>query len=405
MKKVLILSLAYFPKHVGGAEVSIKEITDRIQDIEFHLICNRYDATLAKVEKFGNVTVHRIGFARMTASAEDLKRFPLYLNKPLYQFLAAWTALRLHREHRFDAMWAMMAHSCGVPAAIIKMVHPEIRYVLNLQEGDPIPYIERKMRFLWPLFKRAFTKADIIQCLSTYLAGWARARDFKGVIEIVPNGVDVAHFSQSYADAQINEVRDMLGKRMGDVYLVSTSRMVAKNALDDVIRALAHLPPHVKFVNFGFGPDRAVLEEVAKSAGVADRVQLLDHPGLEALPKYLRACDVFVRPSRSEGFGISFVEAMAAGLPVIATQEGGIADFLFDEKRNPGVPITGWAVDKDVPEQVAQAVRDIMENPEKVRAVVATARQMVTDTYDWNHVAARMRSKVFAPLLGEKSLA
>ena len=93
------------------------------------------------------------------------------------------------------------------------------------------------------------------------------------------------------------------------------------------------------------------------------------------------------------------MEAFAAGLPVIATQEGGIADFLFDEKRNPEMPITGWAVDVDSPEQVAGAVKDIMEHPEKMRAVTATARALAEEKYDWDIVARDMREKVFLPLL------
>ena len=55
---------------------------------------------------------------------------------------------------------------------------------------------------------------------------------------------------------------------------------------------------------------------------------------------------------------------MAAGLPVIATQEGGIADFLFDAVRNPDKETTGWAVDKDSPEQIAEAVREIVASRE-----------------------------------------
>jgi glycosyltransferase involved in cell wall biosynthesis len=88
---------------------------------------------------------------------------------------------------------------------------------------------------------------------------------------------------------------------------------------------------------------------------------------------------------------------MAVGLPVIATQEGGIADFLFDAKRNPDKETTGWAVDKDSPEQIAQAVRDIIAHPEQVARVTATAKKLVRDKYDWNLIAEQMR-KVFAGL-------
>ena len=60
MKKLLIFSMAYHP-HVGGAEVAIKEITDRIADIEFHMVTMRFSRTEPEVEKIGNVLVHRIG--------------------------------------------------------------------------------------------------------------------------------------------------------------------------------------------------------------------------------------------------------------------------------------------------------------------------------------------------------
>ena len=123
------------------------------------------------------------------------------------------------------------------------------------------------------------------------------------------------------------------------------------------------------------------------------------------LPKYLAAADIFIRPSLSEGMGNSFIEAMAASLPVIATQEGGISDFLFDEKRNPDKPITGWAVDKDSPDGIVAAVKAIMGNPEKVRAVTATAKQMVIEKYDWAVVAKDMREKVFERALGMSPVA
>ena len=58
-------------------------------------------------------------------------------------------------------------------------------------------------------------------------------------------------------------------------------------------------------------------------------------------------------------------------------------------------------MDKDSPEQIAEAVKDIMARPEKVRAVVATAKQMVIEKYDWDIIAKQMREKVFGRLLGK----
>ncbi len=395
MKKVLIFSLAYFPKHVGGAEVAIKEITDRVSDIEFHMVTLRFDSTLPKVEKVGNVLVHRIGFSVANPSMADLKKFPLHLNKAIFQFLAFFKALRLHAMYRYDAVWAMMAHSCGVPAGLFKTFVPKVKYLLTLQEGDPPEQIIRTMRVFGPLFRRGFTTADVLQPISSFLERWGRSMGFKGESYLVPNAVNTAHFSKDFSPVLIDEIKDRLGKKLGDVFVITTSRLVHKNAIDDVINALPLLPEHVRFIVLGIGPDEVKLKELAKKNGVSERVTFVGQVGHEELPKYLKASDIFIRASRSEGMGNSFVEAMAAGIPVIATQEGGLADFLFDEKRNPSLPITGWAVDKDSPEQIARAIQEIMERREKVRAVVATAKAMVMEKYDWNLIARDMREKVF----------
>jgi glycosyltransferase involved in cell wall biosynthesis len=117
------------------------------------------------------------------------------------------------------------------------------------------------------------------------------------------------------------------------------------------------------------------------------------------LLNYLKNSDIFIRPSLSEGFGNSFVEAMAVGVSVIATQEGGIADFLFDAKRNPEKETTGWVVDTKNPKQIAEAVKDILDNPEKTNQVIETAKKMVIEKYDWNIVAKDMREKVFENII------
>lgn len=400
-KKILIFSLDYYPGEVGGAEVAIKEITDRVSpdEIEFHLLTLHYDKAMAKQEQIGNVLVHRIGFGWKNPTIADRKKFPLHLNKHLFQFTGAFKALRLHRKYKYDGIWAMMAHSCGVPAAIFKWFHPEVKYLLTLQEGDPPEHIEKLAKPIWKLFKRAFTTADTIQVISTFLGKWAIRMGYPKEPVLVPNAVNTAHFAQEVPSEEVDAMKEKLGKKEGDVFLVTTSRIVYKNALDDVISALPLLPSHVHFLIYGGGPDREKLEAQAKTLGVSDRAHfqgLIDH---EDMPPMLRACDIFIRPSRSEGMGNSFVEAMAARLPVIATQEGGIADFLFDAKLNPEKQTTGWAVDKDAPDQIALAVLDILKDKEKVLQVTNTAYTMAVTKYDWNLIARDMETRVFQSLL------
>lgn len=398
MKRILIISQAYHP-FVGGAEVAVKELTDRITNLEFHMVTNRFDSTLPRVEQVGRVLVHRIGFGLPHPSAEDLKRFPLNLNKPLFQFFAAWKALQLHRTYRYDCVWATMAHAAGVPAGLFKRRRPEVKLLLNLQEGDPIPYIEKKMLPIWPLFADVFRRADLVQALSTYLADWARVRGFQGPIKIVPNGVDYQRFAEPVPAARVESIRSACHLQSQDTVLVTTSRLVLKNGLDTVIRALPLLPSQVKFLVLGTGPEQTNLKTLAQQLNVSGRVVWAGHVPHVDIPAYLQASDIFIRPSRSEGFGASFVEAMAAGLPVIATQEGGLKDFLFDPTRNPECAPTGLAVNSDNPEDITQAVKTYRDNVGLRTQIIDNARRMAHEKYDWGLLSRQMRDKVFAQLL------
>lgn len=403
-KKILIFSLSYYPRFVGGAEIAIKEITDRIssKEIEFHILTLRFDNNLPKQEKIGNVLVHRIGFTKKNPTISDLKKFPLFLNKVFFQFGAFWYARKLHKKNKYDAVWAMMAHSTGIPAGLFKTFNKKIPYILTLQEGDPIPYIKKKMWPVYSLFKRAFTKADTVQAISNYLGSWAREMKFKGSLEIIPNGVAIKHFSQEYSENELRELKNSLGKKENDVFLITTSRLVKKNAIDDVIKSLKKLPENTKFLVLGDGPDKEKLEKLVSDFGLQKRVLFLGNIDHFELPKYLKISDIFIRPSLSEGMGNSFIEAMVVGLPVIATQEGGIADFLFDEKRNPNKETTGWTVDVKSPEQIAEVVKDILANPEKVKKVKESAYNMVLKKYDWNLIAEKMQKEVFEKVLYKK---
>lgn len=399
MKRILIFSLAYYPNQVGGAESSIKDITERIDpsNIEFHMVTLRYNSDFAKTEKVGNVLVHRIGLTKKNPKFEDLSKMPLDLNKPLYQFLAAAKANQLHKKYKYDAIWAMMAHSAGVPAVIFKLTHPKIKYFLTLQEGDPIEHIEKTMRPLWPLFTRAFTRADRVQVISTFLANWAKKRGVPNEkIELIYDGANPRDLKESVSEQEVVELKKTLNKKSDEIYLVNTARLVQQKANDDVIRALKLLPDNIKFLLVGDGPDEEMLKNLAKELELEDRVIFTGRVDRSEVTKYRKASDIFVCPSRSEGLGHALLSAMASRLPVIATQEGGLAEFIFDAQKNPDKEATAWAVEKDNPEQIAAAVKDILSNPEKTKKITDAARKMVEQKYDWDMIARDMQTKIFS---------
>ena len=377
--RILIFSLAYLP-HVGGAEVALKEITDRISDIEFHILTLNFGGE-AREEKIGNIFVHRIG------------NNSSYISKILFAPRAAFAARRLHIATPFDACWAMMSYML-FPIVLMRLLNIRIPYLLTLQEGDPWQIMFSRWFILpfRPLLSIGFKNASAVQSISTYLARWARRMGYQSDVQVIPNGVDVVRFARVP-----HSVRDT----SKHATLVTTSRLVHKNAIDDVIRALALLPDTVHFSIYGIGPDEGALQALVKKLSIGHRVAFKGHIDHSELPRVLGECDIFIRPSRSEGMGNSFIEAMAAELPVIATQVGGIADFLFDAKRNPDTETTGWAVDVDSPEQIAEAVKDILAHPEQVAQVKARAKKLVALNYDWNHVAQKMKT-LFDRLLENK---
>jgi glycosyltransferase involved in cell wall biosynthesis len=399
MKKILIFSLDYLPGTISGAEAAIQEITDRIsqEEIEFHMVTLYYDSATPRAEKIGNVHIYRVGiFGKPHASLLERRAFPLHYNKHFFQFAAAVKALILHTRYRYDGIWAVMAHGTGVPASLFKLVHPKVPYILTLQEGDPPEHIERIMKPVWPLFKRAFTKANCIQSISSFLAAWARKMGYEGEIKIIRNGANPESIKPTFDQSEVVDLKNKLGKKEGDIFLVNTARLVHQKGFDTTIRALLHLPAHVRFLIVGGGPDEEMLKKLTEDLKLQDRVIFTGQVERSEVSKYRFAGDIFVGPSRSEGLGNAFLSAMACRLPVIATQEGGIADFLFDAKRDPEMGTTGWAVDKDSPEQIAQAVLEILAHPEIVKEVTARARTMVEQEYDWDIIAKKMKDEVFS---------
>lgn len=401
-KKILIFSLDYLPGTISGAESAIEDITNRISpdEIEFHMVTMHYDSNVPRQATFGNVTCHYVGlFGKPDATLEQRRQWPLHLNKYYFQFAAGVKGWRLHRKHAYDGAWAMMAHGAGVPAVIFNLL-TGVPFALSLQEGDPPEYIERKAKPVWPLFKRAFTKATVLQAISDFLADWGKRMGHTKPIPVIRDGANPDNVHPNFSEAEALAVRDKLGKKDGDIYLITAARLVEQKAIDVVLRALTLLPEHIHFVVLGGGPLEAELRALAEELGVSKRVKWVGQVERSEVPVYRNTivADIFVHPSRSEGLGHTCLSAMAGHLPVIATQVGGFADYIFDAKRNPDKAPTAFAVDVDAPEQIAEQVQYILDHPAETKEITDRARRMVEEEYDWDKIALRMKEEVFNPL-------
>jgi glycosyltransferase involved in cell wall biosynthesis len=208
---------------------------------------------------------------------------------------------------------------------------------------------------------------------------------------VVPNGVDVEHFSREVPHEDLEAVKRAIGKGPDDIFLVTASRLVEKNAIGDIVSALAYMPANVKLLILGQGELEKPLRERVKKLRLEERVEFLGFIGHEDLPTHLKACDIFIRPSLSEGFGNSFIEAMAARIPVIATRVGGIVDFLKDKE-------TGLFCEVNSPEDIARKAEIFIRDRNLRDEIVENAFRMVRERYDWSLVASDMKEKAFDPL-------
>lgn len=367
-KRVLIFSLAYYPVE-GGAEIAVKEITDRISDIEFDVITMCFSPTHLEKEKIGNCTIYRISGGLG------------YLSKILFVPHAALFALKLNRTRKYEALWAIMTYMT-FPVVLMRLLGNRTPYIITLQDGDPFAHVFNRPRILIfkPLLLYGFRHADKVQVISNYLAKWAKMMKTKREIALIPNGVNFGKFS--------THAQHPLDNEGSQTSLITTSRLVEKNGVEDIIDALEFLPVNVKLKILGTGILESKLKQKTKDRRLEARVEFLGHISNDQLPKYLHEADIFVRPSLSEGQGISFIEAMAAGLPVIATNVGGIPDFLRDRE-------TGLFCKVNDPKSIADKVMEYVNNPKLVTKIVENARKMVEEKYDWDLIAKRMKEEIF----------
>ena len=387
---IFIFSTAYHP-FIGGAEVAIEEITKRLSaSFRFFIFTARLRRDLPKREVRGDVVIIRIGFGT---------RF----DKFLLPFLGALSVLRVSRREQPNMYWAVMA-SWGSGAAYLANI---IRFrncvpvVLTLQEGDSEAHIRRSrlglIGFSW---RRALLRTNYLTAISNYLRDAAFRYGYSGPARVVPNGVDCTQFSNDFSRNDLTKLRVRLGFGVRDLIVITTSRLSPKNGVDTLIRAVAELAGNyrersIRLLVVGDGEERPALEALARELGVGENVVFAGAVVPREIPSYLFVADIFARPSRSEGLGNSFLEAMAAGLPIIGTLVGGIPDFLEDG-------VNGLACRPDDPIDLAEKIMRLAGDAELRSRISEAGKKTVQGGFRWDSIAP-VYQKIFEQAMFPKN--
>lgn len=174
---------------------------------------------------------------------------------------------------------------------------------------------------------------------------------------VIPTGTDIEPFQK--ADGK--SVRQEQGWQ-DETVLISVGRLAPEKNWDTLIRAFAKVSlhhPEWRLVLIGDGPGRDGLQSLAAELGIAERVTFLGSLPFDKIPRYLKAADAFSFASVTETQGLVTIEAMAAGLPVIAVDGSGTRDIVEHGKE-------GFLVEND-PDALAKGIDELLSDPQRMR--------------------------------------
>ena len=195
---------------------------------------------------------------------------------------------------------------------------------------------------------------------------------------VIPNGIDIDRFVRPQRPR--DTVRAELGIPVGARLIGSVGRLDPQKGYRHLIPAfadLAHEMSDLELVIAGDGCERRRLDALARGSGVAERIHLIGARG--DVPDLLHAFDLFVMPSVYEGFGLTLVEAMAAGVSVLASEIDSLPELLG--VGEPGGPCGRLVVPGD-PAALAVALREALGYP--LPGAVERARSRAQEHYDVN---------------------
>lgn len=278
--------------------------------------------------------------------------------------------------YRADLVGLLAARRCGIPVV----------WFLRGWTGE-----NAKIRVYEALDRTLLRCADRIVCLSQLqadrVAGLGVAR---GKIRIVPNAVEPPGSTREQARG---ELRRRLGLAEGELLVGIAGRLSPEKGAHDLIRAvqqMAPLPAGVRFLLFGDGPLRGFLEQEIQASGLAAHVRLAGFHG--DFPQLLPGLDLLVNPSHREEMPNVVLEAMAAGVPVLATAVGGVAEIAGPRQSVRLIPA-------GCPARMAEALAQLLGDAGQREALGTAGRCRIAGAYSPQHQRDCLR-RLYQEMIG-----
>ena len=363
--RILVINSEY-PPIGGGAGNASAHIAHQLATTGFMvaIVTSRF-GSLPHREQSNYLTVYRIpAFRRNQDRSGALEQMLFFLS-------ASFWTLGLIPRFKPDATLAFFGVPSGAVAWLIKKIY-KIPYVVSLRGGDVPgfrPYDFRTFHKLSSPFLRIIWKnASAVVANSKGLRDLALAFDARFDIKIISNGVDLDRYKTDQRDWEFPR-------------LLSVGRIVHQKGLDLAMHALAGLKDiQWEWYIAGDGPQMPIMQSLAKELGIGDRVIFLGWQSREQLKESYKHSNVFLFPSRHEGMPNAVLEAMASGLPVIASCIAGSEELVIDSK-------TGYLVPSEDIESLRGALKKILNDPILRKQMGIASRRYVEEHYSWESTA------------------
>lgn len=320
---------------------------------------------LPRVESRDGLTVHRIpALRRKQDRSGAFEQLAFILSGSLH-------APGLTRRFKPDVTLAFFGMPSGAIAWLLKKLY-RIPYVVSLRGGDVPgfrPYDFKVFhKLIGPFLRVIWHAASRVIANSHGLGDLARAFDSGIDIPIIPNGVDGSRFDAGQ--------RDWTSPR-----LLSAGRIVYQKGLDLGLRALAQLQElDWHWYIAGDGPQMESLRTLAQELGIEGRITFLGWQSQDELADEYHQANLFLFPSRHEGMPNAVLEAMASGLPVVATRIAGSEELVVDGE-------TGMLVSPEDVDSLREGLRALLIDADKRERMGQASRLRVEREYSWESVA------------------